>query len=266
VRPSWRRRLPATLSTAIAVAMLLTVSAVPANADTAYNMETQILALMNRDRSAAGLVPYRKDGALALVAGRRAARMASRRILSHTAAGGDVGAQLRANGIQYYTWAEAIGTTSYPWGSRAAANLYSMWKRSAPHRALMMSTSYNYAGVGVVRASNGSTWASILFTDSRDHTGAVGRNVSVANAGTTVSYTWTGADVRLQRRTAGLRSFDVQYRVDGGTWFTIRNDTTVRSLELAGRDKGHWYGFRVQAADQRGNLGSWSSEAKVWVP
>jgi hypothetical protein len=94
----------------------------------------------------------------------------------------------------------------------------------------------------------------------------VGKNVSVSASGTTVSYAWTGADVRLQKRTAGLRSFDVQYRVDGGTWRTIRNDTTNRGLSLANRARGHWYGFRVQAADQRGNLGSWSREAKVWVP
>jgi hypothetical protein len=141
-----------------------------------------------------------------------------------------------------------------------------MWKASAPHRALMMSTGYNYIGVGVARASNGTTYASIVFTDSADHTGAVGRNVSVSASGTTVSYAWNGADVRLQKRTSGLRSFDVQYRVDGGTWRTIRNDTTVLGLSLANRERGHTYGFRVQAADRRGNLGRWSSEAKVWVP
>ncbi|HEU0242532.1 MAG TPA: CAP domain-containing protein [Candidatus Limnocylindrales bacterium] len=237
-----------------------------ASASTASNMESQILTWMNRDRVAAGLVAYRRDGKLAYVAGKRAARMASLRTLSHTAAGPNLGYQLSSYGVQWYDWGEAIGATSYPWGSKAAANLYSMWKASAPHRALMMSTGFNYIGIGVARASNGSTYASIVFTDSKDHTGAVGKNVSVSASGTTVSYAWTGADVRLQKRTAGLRSFDVQYRVDGGTWRTIRNDTTNRGLSLANRARGHWYGFRVQAADQRGNLGSWSREAKVWVP
>jgi uncharacterized protein YkwD len=265
-RPSWRRRLTLMLAAALSVATMLTVNAPSASAGTAYNMEAQILSWMNRDRTAAGLVQYRRDSNVALVAGRRAARMASARVLSHSVAGTNVGSQLSGAGVQYYTWGEIIGTTSYPWGSKAAANLYSMWKRSAQHRALMMSTAYNYVGVGIARASNGSTWASIVFTDSSDHTGAVGRNVSVSHAGTTVSYSWAGADVRLQKRTAGLRSFDVQYRVDGGTWRTIRDNTTDRSLERTNRARGHWYGFRVQAADQRGNLGSWSSEAKVWVP
>jgi uncharacterized protein YkwD len=265
-RPSWRRRLSVSVAGAIAIASLLAISAGPVSADTASNMEQQILAAMNRDRVAKGLVAYRRDGATALVAGRRAARMASLRVLSHSAAGPNLGYQLTANHIQWYTWGEAIGATSYPWGSKAAANLYSMWKASSPHRALMMSTGFNYVGVGVARASNGSTYATIVFTDSSDHTGAVGRNVSVSASGADVSYAWAGADVRLEKRTAGLRSFDVQYRVDGGTWVRIRDDTTARSLTLAGRARGHWYGFRVQAADQRGNLGSWSGELKVWVP
>ena len=266
MRPSWRRRLTLTLVSALAVATMLGVYAPSASASTASNMEQQILSLMNTDRVAAGLVAYRRDKDLAYVAGKRAARMASLRTLSHSAAGPSLSSQLSNYGIQWYDWGEAIGATSYPWGSKAAANLYKMWKASAPHRALMMSTGYNYVGVGVARASNGTTYASIVFTDSKDHTGALGRTVSVAASGTTVTYSWTGADVKLQKRTAGLRSFDIQIRVDGGTWRTLRNDTTDRGLSLADRAKGHWYGFRVQAADQRGNLGLWSGEAKVWVP
>ena len=245
------------------VASVLTASAPTATASTASNMESQILGWMNRDRVAAGLVAYRRDSALAYVAGKRAARMAAKNYLSHSAAGPSLGYELSQNGIQWYTWGEAIGASSYPWGSQAASNLYRMWRASAPHRALLMSTGFNYVGVGVARASNGKTYASIVFTDSSDHTGAVGRNVSVSAKGTTVSYAWTGADVKLQKRTAGLRSFDVQYRVDGGTWRTIRNDTTERGLSVANRERGHTYGFRVRAEDQRGNLGSWSSEARV---
>ena len=51
--------------------------------------------------------------------------MAARRILSHSVAGGDLGYELRVNGIQYYTWAEAIGpdgqtVTYWPGGTRSA--------------------------------------------------------------------------------------------------------------------------------------------------
>ena len=39
----------------------------------------------------------------------------------------------------------------------------------------------------------------------------------------------------LQTHTAGLRDFDVQYRIDSGSWRTLRNDTTTRSLTLTDR-------------------------------
>ena len=44
------------------------------------------------------------------------------------------------------------------------------------------------------------------------------------------------------------------------------NDTTSRSLTLGSRPRGHWYSFRVQAADRRGNLSKWTSATRIWVP
>jgi uncharacterized protein YkwD len=255
------------VAAALAVASGLTVFAPPASASVSYDMEQQILSLMNADRSRAGLVPYRRWMPLAVVAGHRASRMASKNVLSHSAAGPNLGSELTSNGAQWYTWGEAIGWTSYHWGSKAAANLYSMWKASAPHRALMMSAGFNYVGIGVAyRSSNGRTFASIVFSDSKDHTGATASHGAIAASGTTLGFGWTGWDPKLQKRTAGLRSFDLQYRVDSGGWSTIRNDTTTTSISLADRARGHWYGFRVQAADLRGNLGKWTSETRVWVP
>jgi hypothetical protein len=230
-------------------------------------MELQIYALMNKDRVALGLKPYRYWGRLATVAGDRAARMVSKNVLSHTAAGGSVGAELNRHGIDWYSNGEAIGKTSYKWGSEAAARLYTLWKASSGHRALMMSKTFNYVGVGVAyRSSSRTTYASVIFSESRDHTGAIARNGAVAASGTTVTFSWTGADPVLQTHTAGLRSFDVHYRIDGGSWRTLKNDTTTTTVSLVDRARGHWYGFRVQAADRRGNLGAWTSEAKVWVP
>lgn len=266
-RPTRRRRLSVLVVAALAALVALSAFAPVASAGTAYDMEQQILGYINRDRSAAGLVPYRKWSALASVAGKRAARMASLNVLSHTAAGPYLSTQLNNAGIQWYDWGEAIGKTSYRWGSDAAKNLYHMWMGSSPHRAMLMSTGYNYIGIGVAyRSSNHTTYASIVVTDSKDHTGAVGRNGSLSAAGTTVDFSWTGYDPKLQKRTAGLRSFDVQVRVDGGTWSTALNDTTTLALSLADRPRGHWYGFRVQAADTRGTLGKWTSEARIWVP
>jgi uncharacterized protein YkwD len=266
-RTSRRRRLAILVTAALATVTMLSVTAAPVSAGTAYDMEQQILSLMNQDRVARGLTPYRKWSALAALAGDRATRLASKNTLSHAAAGSNIGTSLNSRGIQWYGYGEAIGMTGYRWGSQAAAHLYSMWKNSPGHAALMYSANYNYVGIGVAyRSSNRTTWASILFTDSKDHTGAAAQKGTVGAQGTTISFSWSGYDPKLQKRTAGLRSFDLQYRVNAGSWRTIRDNTTATSITLTNRVRGRWYGFRVQAADQRGNLGKWTSEAKVWVP
>jgi hypothetical protein len=141
-----------------------------------------------------------------------------------------------------------------------------MWKGSPYHHAIMFSNRYNYIGVGIARASNGSTYSSILFTESADHTRPSAHNSSLSYSGSTVRFAWSGSDPRLQTHTAGLRSFDVEYRVDGGPWHLLRNNTTSRSLSLSGRAHRHYYSFRVQSADRRGNLSAWTAEKRIWLP
>jgi len=233
---------------------------------TAQTMGAEIIGWLNRDRVAKGLRPLRAWPALASLAGTRAGRMAATGTLSHAAAGGNVGTALTSAGIRWYGFGEIIGTSGYPWGSQAAANLYSMWKNSPTHHAIMFSASYNYVGAGIVRASNGSTWASIVFTESVDHTRPVARNGALTAVGTTVRFGWSGYDPLLQTHTAGLRGFNVQYRVDSGAWHLIRNLTTSTSLGLSGRAHRHYYSFRVQAADRRGNLSAWTAAKRIWVP
>ncbi len=229
-------------------------------------MGSLVLSWMNAERAQRGLVPYRAWSSLATVAAGRAARMADAQTLSHDVAGGSLGDTLTANGIPWMGNGEIIGTSTYPWGRDAAANIYGLWKGSTPHRSIMFSDSFNYAGVGVVQASDGSTWMSVVFSESPDQNRPTVRIRSLTRGGTTLRLTWSGADPRLQTHTAGLRSFDVQKRRDGGTWKTIRDNTTATSLVLRHRKHGHWFSFRVQAADRRGNLSTWTSEKRIWVP
>jgi hypothetical protein len=63
-----------------------------------------------------------------------------------------------------------------------------------------------------------------------------------------------------------LRDYDVLYRVNGGSWTTLRNDTTQTSITLANRPHGRYYSIIVRANDRRGNVGAWSSESRIWVP
>lgn len=261
---------PSAVVLALVLALAVGTAAPPAPAaaatDTATAMASQVLSWLNRDRVASGLVPLQNWPTLVSLASTRAARMASSGILSHAAAGGNVGTTLTATGIQWYSFGEIIGESGYPWGTQAAANLYSMWKSSPMHHAIMFSASDNYVGAGFVRRADGSTWASIVFTESVDHTRPVVRNGTLTRWGTTISFSWWGRDVRLQTHTAGLRSFDVQYRVDYGSWHLIRNDTTATSLRLYNRSHGHDYSFRVQSADRRGNLSRWTVPIRIWVP
>jgi uncharacterized protein YkwD len=233
---------------------------------TASVMAADIVGWLNRDRVAAGLQPLRTWTSMANIANQRASSMGATLTLSHQAAGGDPGAALTNAGIQWYSYGEAIGETSYPWGSQAAANLYSMWKSSAVHHAILFSSSYNYIGVGVVRGSDGSTWASVLVSESADHTPPVARNGSLIRRGTSLTFRWSGYDPALQTHTAGIRGYNVQYRVNSGSWYTIRHVTTMTWLGLTRRHHGTYYSFRVQAVDKRGNLSAWTAVKRVWVP
>ena len=239
----------------------------PTRAATTSTMASQLVSLINKDRVSRGLTVYRTWTAVTKLANDRAARMGYRNTLSHTAAGGSVGSALTSRHIQWYSYGEAIGYTGYAPGGDAAAHLFSMWMNSSPHRALMLSTKYNYIGVGLYyKSATHTTWASIVFVESRDHTAPVARNGALGTSGTTVSFSWSGVDPVLQSHWAGMRSYNVQYRIDSGRWMNLRINTTATSLVVKNRLRGHWYRFRVQPADQRGNLGRWTSETKIWLP
>ena len=130
-----------------------------------------------------------------------------------------------------------------------------------------MSSRFNYVGVGLAyRSSNGRTFSSVVLTESPDHTAPSARMTAVSRAGDDATWAWTGSDLVLQTGTAGLRHFDLSYRVDLGPWQTIRNDTTARSITLTDRPAGHTYRLRVRATDARGNVGTWSPSMPITIP
>ena len=262
-----RRLLPRALGAALITALAVTAFAAPASAATsASTAEAMIIGWVNTDRAAAGLAPLRGDSDLAYIAGIRASRMASSNTMSHTV-GGNLGSQLAYRDVQWYRYGETIAWTSYAWTVDAARALYRSWMNSAPHRALLMSTRFNYIGVGLAyRSSNGRTFGSAVMTESLDHTRAVARIKTKSRSGDDVSWTWNGYDPRLQTHTAGLRDFDVQYRIGYGAWQTIYDNTTSKSLVLRDRAHGQSYAIRVRATDRRGNVGPWTIEQRVWVP
>jgi uncharacterized protein YkwD len=260
---SLSRALTATLIAALAV----TAFAAPVSAATsASTAEAYIIGWVNTARADRGLRPLRGDKTLAYLAGLRASRMASNNTLSHTI-GGDLSNQLNYLDVQWYRYGENIAWSSAAWTVDAARAIYRSWMGSAPHRALLMSDRFNYIGVGLAyRSSNGRTFGSAVMTESLDHTGSKAGVTGAHRSGDDLSWTWSGYDPQLQTHTAGLRDYDVQYRVDSGDWRTIRNDTTATSLTLPDRSHGHYFGIRVRATDRRGNVGPWTRQSRLWVP
>jgi hypothetical protein len=237
-----------------------------AAATTTSTVEAKLLALTNRDRAARGLRPLRRDARLAAVAGERAARLTGAATFSHAAAG-DLSKALAAGAIQWYAWGENIAWRSGGLRSTTAGAIYNAWRGSPSHWAQLMSRRFNYLGFGVeVRPSDGRVFASAVFTESRDHTVPRARIDTATRSGRTITFTWHGYDAPLQTHWAGLRDFDVWYRVDGGTWRLIRDNTTATSLRLSSRASGHRYWLMVRARDRVSNVGPKSAPYSIWVP
>jgi uncharacterized protein YkwD len=230
------------------------------------SMSATILSLMNADRSHLGLRGLRVDTRIAGLATSRAQWMAANGDMNHDSYGGAVWDALASQGIPTYTSGEAIGATTAAIGTPAADYLYALWRGSPDHYELMMSDTFNYIGVGVAyRSASGEMYASIVFAEAPDISRPVASATGARASGSTVTFTWSGRDGYLQTHTAGLRDFDVEYRVDAGAWTLIRSHTTTTQLVLSGRPAGHIYAVRVRDRDRRNNLSAWSSVLSVRV-
>jgi uncharacterized protein YkwD len=266
------RRTGAARATILALVVALaaaTAHPVPAAAAsrTAASAEASLLAWTNRDRAALGLRPLRSDPPLAAIAETRAGNLAAATTFSHEAAGGDLAVALASAGVQWYAWGENIARWPGGLTTTSVAAIYQAWRKSASHWALLMSRTMNYVGFGItVRASDGQAFASAVLTESRDHTAPTARIDDVSRSGTTITFTWHGLDPVLQSHWAGLRDYDAWYRVDGGTWRLVRDNTTATSLRLASRAHGHRYWLKVRARDRAGNVGRQSAAISAWVP
>lgn len=264
-RPALRRLvLIAAVAAIVATGVGPAAHPTPARAATSSSIESQLLGWVNTERAKRGLVPLRTNPTLVTFAGDRATHMASTGVLAFPSC---LTCMYDSYGIQRYTYGEIISWSTYAWGDEAAQSIWNGWKGSTSHWAKLMSSTFNYIGIGIAyRSANGSTWADVDLTESKDQTRPWARMGTVSRSGTTVKWTWTGADTRLQTHTAGLKNFDVQYRVDSGSWTTIRWGTTARSLTLYSRAHGHYYSLRVRSRDYRGYVSYYTTALRIWVP
>ncbi len=224
--------------------------------------EAHMVTLLNADRTALGLVPVRVDARLMAIARARSADMVAKDYFSHTQPDGrNVFDILTSSRITWYSAGEIIAWNNYP-TEFTATTANRQWMTSPGHKAIVISTNFNYVGVGLaVDPATGKKLWTAVYLKGPDRTGAHASlaKPTVGSGSTTltrrVTLSWSGSDVRLQVLTAGLRSFTVQRKIDTGAWLTIAS-TTYRSLALS-ISRGHLNQFRVAAVDRAGNRGAW---------
>ncbi len=232
--------------------------------------ERDVLGLINRDRASAGLVPVLVDARLATIARARSTDMATNGYFSHTGPDGrKVFDIIESSNITWYAAGEILASNNYPTLTDSASVANDGWLGSPTHRAVIMTPDYNYVGVGLAVDGAGNKLWTAVFLKGPDRTGAWSRMSSLIRGGTLagrvqISVRWTGADVRLAALTAGLASYQLQRRTDGGSWTTVWSATTPTSLS-GYFTPGHRQEFRVRARDRAGNYGAWTTAVGISV-
>jgi len=234
----------------------------PFDVTTLVQAETSLGSLVNAERKAQGLIALQIDPDVVAIARYRAEAMAATDVLSHqNPDGSDVFDQIVAAGIPWFGAGEVIVWNSWPTAEDSTAQAVSAWFGSAPHRSILLSTDYNYFGFGAAVAPiSGNRYYAGVLVKRTDRTAAWAKpgqtSQSVVDATRArVTVRWTGGDPRLQVLTAGLRDYEVQRRVVGGSWRALGYLTSTSVTETLPRSRS--YEYRVRARDRVGNRGAW---------
>ncbi len=149
--PSLARPRPSTATLSVVlVALLCVLLPTPAaHAATDGGAESQLVAMINRERTDRGLPPLRVSGELSAVARRHSARMADRGSLYHNP---NLGSEVSG-------WEEVGENIGY---GPDAGTVHGSFMSSSSHRANILSTSYQELGVGVERR-DGTIWVTEVF-------------------------------------------------------------------------------------------------------
>jgi len=259
------------LLVAIAV-VAATVGTVPATATVAAAepsnsaAEQELVRLLNAERAKAGLVAVRVDARLTAIARARSADMVAKDYFSHQQPDGrNVFDLINAAGIAWYGAGEIIAWNNWPTLMDSAAQARNGWMASPGHRAIVLSTTYNYVGIGLAvdPATGKKLWTGV-FLKGPDRTGGWVQFRPVSDPGAvgsyrTVAFSWRGGDIQLPVLTAGFHHYQVQVRTDDGSWRALSTATTTTSRAIRAWT-GHTYRLRVRACDRAGNCGSWVSQ------
>lgn len=268
-----RMRSPSRRPAPLLLALVLVAGLVPSAAasdvadvseDAIAAAERQALTLTNRRRTDRGLVMLRHDARLAELARERARYMAETGEFSHTQSGGtDVFDMIVSSQIAWYGAGEIIAWNTAADLDYSADFAVKGWMGSPSHKAILLSSGYNYVGFGLaISPTTGKRYWAGIYLKGPDRTGSWARirswsKVNLDRRYARVTVSWTGRDNPLQVLTSGLRYFQVQRRRAGGAW----NDygaTTRTSLAMRWQ-RGATYEFRVRSRDRAGNWSGWKA-------
>jgi uncharacterized protein YkwD len=263
-------RSPARRFSPLALAFVLVIGLVPSaiaadtttvSASDISAAEKSVLTLTNRRRTSAGLVALQWDSRLAGLARDRAEYMARTGEFSHTEADGtDVFDMIVSAGIKWYGAGEIIAWNTAAALDYSAAFAVQGWMGSPSHRAIVMSSGYNYVGFGLAIAASGKRYWAGVYIKGPDRTGAWAKltsvsKVNVSSTSVRVTLKWYGHDMRLQVLTSGRRYYQIQRRRNGTYWYDYGITTSTYTTRKWYRNST--YEFRVRARDKAGNWGAW---------
>ena len=223
--------------------------------------EAIILKKMNYERTKRGLIALRLDTRIAAIARDRSEYQARTGDADHTQGSYKVFDFIQQAGIKWYAAGEIIAQNRYyPSIEDSAAAAIKGWLGSSTHRSILLSKGYNYVGFGyAMNPDNQRRYWTGVYLKGPDRTAPTANFTGVSKSSSggyvAIKIRWDGADRRLQVLTSGLRYFQVQRRVVGGTWkswsYTTNHSKTVRYYP--GRDRE----FRVRSRDRAGNWSDW---------
>jgi len=127
------------------------------------DLESTVLAQINRERQRLGLKPLMSDETLSLMARAHAAEMARAGVLSHVGAdGADTVERARAYGLR--GWRMLGENVAFNQGFDDPASFaVERWMRSPRHRANITNALFTHTGIGVVRTPDGRVFFTQLF-------------------------------------------------------------------------------------------------------
>lgn len=135
-----------------------TATSIPQTQAAPSGAVAQVVALVNKERSAAGCGPLSQDSQLNQAALRHSEDMDARDFFDHTNPdGADPGRRVTATGYKWSTYGENIAQ-----GQQTPEAVMDSWMNSPGHRANILNCSFKDIGVGIHKASGGPWWTQVF--------------------------------------------------------------------------------------------------------